>query len=137
MVGTISAPALTGDNTPCCLSSAAIGLLRNNLGFDGVVITGALNETAVTDYYTSAEAAEKALKAGADMIYMPENFEEAYTGLLQAAQADEALQTRIDESLMRIYRVKYKDRADSALGTEGGDAEAAPEAEGEDLPEEN
>ena len=137
MVGTISAPALTGDNTPCCLSSAAIGLLRNNLGFDGVVITGALNETAITDYYTSAEAAERALKAGADMIYMPENFEEAYTGLLQAAQADEALQSRIDEALMRIYRVKYKDRADSALGTEGGDAEAAPEAEGEDLPEEN
>lgn len=137
MVGTISAPALTGDNTPCCLSSAAIGLLRNNLGFDGVVITGALNETAITDYYTSAEAAERALKAGADMIYMPENFEEAYTGLLQAAQADEALQSRIDEALMRIYRVKYKDRADSALGTEGGDAEAAPESEGEDLPEEN
>lgn len=68
---------------------------------------------------------------------MPENFEEAYTGLLQAAQADEALQSRIDEALMRIYRVKYKDRADSALGTEGGDTEAAPESEGEDLPEEN
>lgn len=130
MVGTISAPVLTGDNTPCCLSSAAIGLLRNNLRFDGVVITGALNETAVTDYYTSAEAAERALKAGADMIYMPENFEEAYTGLLQAAQADEALLNRIDEALMRIYRVKYKDRADSALGAEGGDAESVPEEAG-------
>lgn len=137
MVGTISAPALTGDNTPCCLSSAAVGLLRDTLGFDGVVITGALNETAITDYYTSAEVGEKALRAGADMIYMPENFEEAYTGLLQAAQADEALQSRIDESLMRIYRVKYKDKVDSVLGSEGGEAEEETEgAEGQEPEEE-
>lgn len=110
MVGTISAPALAGDNTPCCLSSTVIGLLRNNLGYDGIVITGALNEASVKDYHTSAEAAEKALRAGADMLYMPENFEEAYEGLLQAAEGDEALQSRIDEALLRIYRVKYKDR---------------------------
>lgn len=110
MVGTISAPALAGDNTPCCLSPPVIGLLRNNLGYDGIVITGALNEAAVKDYHTSAEAAEKALRAGADMLYMPENFKEAYEGLLQAAEADETLQSRIDEALMRIYRVKYKDR---------------------------
>lgn len=110
MVGTISAPALVGDNTPCCLSSSVIGLLRNNLGYDGIVITGALNEAAIKDYHTSAEAAEKALRAGADMLYLPENFKEAYEGLLQAAEADETLQSRIDEALLRIYRVKYKDR---------------------------
>lgn len=110
MVGTISAPALAGDNTPCCLSASVIGLLRNNLGYDGIVMTGALNEAAVKDYYTSAEAAEKALRAGADMLYLPENFEEAYEGLLQVAETDETLQSRIDESLLRIYRVKYKDR---------------------------
>ena len=74
------------------------------------MITGALNEAAVKDYYTSAEAAEKALRAGADMLYMPENFKEAYEGLRQAAEADEALQSRIDEALLRIYRVKYKDK---------------------------
>lgn len=111
MVGTISAPALTGgDNTPCCLSPSVIGLLRNNLGYDGIIITGALNEASIKDYYTSAEAAEKALRAGADMLYMPENFKEAYEGLRQAAEADVGLQSRIDEALQRIYRVKYKDR---------------------------
>lgn len=109
MVGTISAPNLTGDNTPCCFSSTAINLLRQNLGFNGVVITGALNEMAVTDYYTSAEVGEKALKAGADMIYMPENFKEAYEGLLKAVQDSTVEESRIDESLLRIYRVKYKD----------------------------
>lgn len=134
MVGTISAPQLVGDNTPCCLSPAVIGLLRNNLGYDGIVITGALNEAAVKDYHTSAEAAEKALRAGADMIYMPENFEEAYTGLLQAAEADETLLSRIDEALLRIYRVKYKDKATSTSAGETDYTE--DEAEGEEVPAE-
>lgn len=118
MVGTMSAPNLNGDNTPCCLKAETVGLLRNNLGFDGVIITGALNETAVTDYYTSAEAVEKAIKAGVDMIYMPEKFEEAYNGLLQAVQNGTLEESRIDESLLRIYRVKYKDKVDNVLGTE-------------------
>lgn len=131
MVGTISAPELTGgDNTPCCFSSSVVGLLRNNLGYDGIVITGALDEASVKDYYTSAEAAEKALRAGADMIYMPENFKDAYEGLLQTAQADEGLQSRIDEALLRIYRVKYKGRDAIASGEETGGAE-------EDTGEEN
>lgn len=111
MVGTISAPALAGDNTPCCLSSSVIGLLRNDLGYDGIVITGALNEASIIDYHTSAEAAEKALRAGADMLYLPEDFKEAYEGLLGAAETDETLQSRIDEALLRIYRVKYKGKA--------------------------
>lgn len=130
MVGTISAPELNGgDNTPCCLSAAVVGLLRNQLGFDGIIITDALNETAITDYYTSADAAEKALRAGVDMIYMPENFTEAYEGILQAVQSGSLEESRIDESLLRIYRVKYKDRVDSALGGEGGDAEGVPGGE--------
>lgn len=134
MVGTMSAPALTGDNTPCCLSQSVISLLRNNLGYDGIVITGALDEASVKDYNTSAEAAEKALRAGADMLYMPENFEEAYTGLLQAAEADETLQSRIDEALLRIYRVKYKGRDAAASGDGTAGAESVPET-GEDRAE--
>ena len=118
MVGTMSAPQLTGDNTPCCLSQTVIGLLRNNLGYDKVVITGALNEAAVKDYYTSAEAAKKALEAGADMLYMPENFKEAYDGLLQMAETDIELQSRIEEALLRIYRVKYKEKSENAVSPE-------------------
>lgn len=121
MVGTMSAPELTGgDITPCCLSSAVVGLLRNNLGYDGIIITGALNESSVVDYHTSAEAAEKALKAGVDMLYMPENFADAYNGLLQAVQNGSLEEGRIDESLLRIYRVKYKDRVENVLGEEAG-----------------
>lgn len=116
MVGTMSAPNLVGDNTPCCLTPSVIELLRSNLGFNGVIVTGALNETAITDYYTSAEAAEKALRAGADMLYMPQNFKDAYNGLLQAVESGSLEESRIDESLLRIYRVKYKDKVGEVLG---------------------
>ncbi len=113
MVGTISAPNLTGENTPVCLSATALALVRNTLGFDGVIITDSLSDATVTQYYTSSEAAIKAVRAGADMLLMTENFEEAYTGLLTAVQDGTIDESRIDESLMRIYRVKYRDRLDN------------------------
>lgn len=110
MVSHVSAPALTGDNTPASLSGAVIGILRNDLGFDGIIITDALNMTAITDYYTPDEAVIKAIQGGADMLLMPEDFEAAYTGLLQAVQDGTISEERINESLRRIYRVKYADR---------------------------
>jgi len=112
MVGTISASNLVGDNTACCLSKSAINAVRETLGFDGIILTGELNETAITDYHTPEEAAVLALKAGADMIVRPQNFEEAYTGLLEAVQNGTIEESRIDESLLRIYRVKYKDKVE-------------------------
>ena len=87
-----------------------IGILRNDLGFDGIIITDALNMTAITDYYTADEAAVKAIQSGADMLLMPESFETAYNGLLQAVENGTISEERINESLRRIYRVKYADR---------------------------
>lgn len=113
MVGTISASNLVGDNTACCLSKSAISVVRENLGFEGIILTGYLNETAITDYHTPDEAAVLALKAGADMIVRPQNFEEAYEGLLEAVKDGTIEESRIDESLLRIYRVKYKDKAEA------------------------
>ena len=67
--------------------------------------------SAITDYYTADEAAVKALQAGADMILMPEDFETAYQGVLDAVNNGTLTEDRINESLVRIYRVKLKDRA--------------------------
>ena len=77
------------------------------MGYDGVVITDALNEQAITDYYAADEAAVMALKAGCDMIYMPEDFEQAYQGVLKAVQDGVISEDRIDDALRRIYRIKY------------------------------
>mgnify|MGYP002515094923 CR=1 FL=1 len=87
-------------------------ILREELGYNGVVITDALNMSAVSEYYDSATAAVMALKAGADMVLMPEDFETAYNGVLQAVQAGTITEERINESLERIYRVKYADSAE-------------------------
>ncbi len=111
MVGHISAPELTGNNDPCTFSEAVVtDILRNELGFKGVIITDAMNMKAVSDYYDSAEAAIQALRAGCDMILMPEDFEQAYNGVLQAVQDGTISEERIDDSLRRIYRIKYADK---------------------------
>lgn len=111
MVSHLSVPQITGDNTPCSLSSQMItDVLRGQLGFEGVVITDAMNMTAITDYYAADEAAVKAILAGADMILMPEDFELAYNGILEAVNNGTITEERIDESLRRIYRIKCKDK---------------------------
>lgn len=112
MLGHVSVPGITGDNTPASLSGAVIDILRNELGFQGVIVTDALNMKAVAEYYTSEEAAVKAIQEGVDMLLMPENFEEAYNGLLKAVQEGTISEDRINESLRRIYRIKYADRVD-------------------------
>jgi beta-N-acetylhexosaminidase len=111
MVSNASFSGITGDNTPASLSDKVItGELRGTLGFEGVVVTAPLNEGAITSYYTSSEAAIEAISAGADIILVPENFKESYEGLLEAVQNGKISEERVNESLRRIYRIKYADR---------------------------
>lgn len=110
MVGHISLPQIIGDNTPATMSSAILSqLLRADLGFNGVIITDAMNMQAITDYYGADEAAIMALKAGADMILMPEDFELAWKGVIAAVQDGTIAEERINDSLKRVYRIKYAD----------------------------
>ncbi len=111
MVSHLSAEQVTGDNTPASLSEKMVTeLLRGQLGFQGIVITDAMNMTAITDYFTPDQAAVMALQAGVDMILMPEDYETAYNGVLDAVKDGTLSEERINESLRRIYRVKYRDR---------------------------
>ena len=113
MVSHLSIPNVTGDNTPASMSSKVIAeILRGQLGYNGIVITDAMNMKAITEYYTSGDAAVTALQAGADMILMPENFEEAYNSVLEAVNNGTLTEERIDESLKRIFRVKCKDKVE-------------------------
>ncbi|MDE7287329.1 MAG: beta-N-acetylhexosaminidase [Lachnospiraceae bacterium] len=109
MVSHLSAPNVVGDNTPASLSEKMITeILRGQLGYQGIVITDSMSMTAITDYYTADEAAVKALQAGADMILMPEDYETAYNGVLEALNNGTLSEERINESLRRIFRVKKK-----------------------------
>lgn len=62
---------------------------------------------AITDYYTSGEAAVLALKAGVDMVLMPMDLQDAFDGVMDALEDGTLTQARIDESVLRILAVKY------------------------------
>ena len=106
MAAHISLPNVTGDDTPASMSPEIISLLRDDLGYEGIIITDALNMGAITEEYTSAQAAVTALKAGVDMLLMPADFVSAYQGVLDAVASGDLSEDRIDESVMRILRVK-------------------------------
>ncbi len=113
MVGHAAAPSLTGDNTPCTMSETVVtDLLREELDFRGVIITDAMNMKAISDYYAADEAAIYALKAGCDMILMPDDFQKAYEGVLQKVREGVIAEERINNSLRRIYRIKYADQVE-------------------------
>ena len=109
MVAHISCPNITGDSTPASLSHTMItDILREEMGYRGVVITDALNMGAIAEEYTSAQAAVKALQAGTDILLMPENFEESYKGIIHAVNNGEITEERINESVRRILKLKLK-----------------------------
>ena len=116
MIMVCSAPSsgITQDSTPSCLSAAVMqDVLRSQLGFDGVIITDTLSDL---EAYSSADAAIAAVQAGADMLNSPADFEEAYQGVLGAVQNGTISEERINESLRRIYRVKYAGRVEEITG---------------------
>lgn len=107
MVGHITTPNAAADDLPASLSPTAInGWLRDELGFDGVVVSDAMNMGAVTQLYDSGEAAVRFVQAGGDLVLDPDNFEDAYQGLLSAIEAGDVPVSRIEESVRRILRVK-------------------------------
>lgn len=113
MAAHISAPNVTGDDTPTSLSKTMVtDILREKMGYTGLVVTDAMNMGAITEEYTSAEAAVKALQAGVDVVLMPENYQQAYQGVLDAVADGTLTEERINESVTRILTVKLEMKQD-------------------------
>lgn len=109
MVSHLSVPAVTGDDTPADLSEKLVTeLLRNTLHFQNIVITDAQNMGSIAQNYTSAEAAVAALRAGVDMVLMPQDLQEAYDGVTKAIADGVLTEDRIDRSVLRILNVKIQ-----------------------------
>jgi len=107
MVSHISAPNVTRDGLPSSLSKEMItDRLRGDLGYGGVVITDSLSMGAVTSAYGAAECAVLAVQAGADLLLMPEDLAQAYAGVLAAVKNGAVSRARLDESVLRILRLK-------------------------------
>lgn len=108
MVGHILTPNASSDKVPATLSEEMISILRNDMKFDGVIITDAMNMAAITDFYSSGEAAIKAIKAGVDMLLIPENFKEAAGAVLNAVRENQISMERLDGSVRRILTAKIE-----------------------------
>lgn len=107
MVGHISLPNILSTDTPSSLSYTVVtGMLREELGFQGVIVTDALNMGAVSNYYSSGEAAVQAFLAGVDMLLMPVDFQSAYDAVLNAVYDGTITEERLNESVERILAVK-------------------------------
>lgn len=108
MVGHILTPNITDDYIPATLSNEMLSILRDELKFDGIIITDAMNMEAITDYYSSSEAAVTAVKAGIDMILVPEDFHAAVSGVIHALETGDITEEEINDSVIRIIQTKIR-----------------------------
>jgi beta-N-acetylhexosaminidase len=114
MVAHITAPALEPDPSRVATNSNAIvtGILKQQLGFKGLVITDAMDMGALTSVYpeggsaAARHAALDTLKAGNDMFLLFSDLDGAYKGLLDAVHSGVIPEKRIDESVLKILRAK-------------------------------
>lgn len=108
MVGHLVYPVLDPER-PASLSPVAIGLLREELGFDGVVVTDDLIMEGARRGGTTADAALRAVQAGVDLLVVsgpPEDQAAAYDAIVAAVESGEIPRERIDASVERIEDVK-------------------------------
>ncbi len=106
MIGHIIVPEITG-NLPATLSEPMIDILRNDFNFDGLVITDSFRMKAITDSFSAGEAALMALKAGVDIVLMPDNLDKAYDAVKKAVTSGELSEEAINKKLFRIINLKY------------------------------
>jgi len=122
MVGHLLVPDLT-DGLPASLSRPAISqLLRDDLGFEGLVITDSLDMSAITSLFSQAEAGLKAILAGADVALVSTlQAQQQLLRLLHTAVDDGRLgQARVRQSLERVYQIKsnlFSDQQQAAWQT--------------------
>lgn len=96
-------------NMPASLSERAVTqLLRKSIGYKGLVITDAMEMKGITKYFAAGEADVAALKAGNDLVLMPENIEKALIAVKKALESGVLDKVKIEESIKRVLRAKYR-----------------------------
>jgi beta-N-acetylhexosaminidase len=108
MTAHISVPSLNGGvSQPSTLSPMVLtDILREEMGFDGLIFTDAMDMSAIARQHSPGEAAVRAIEAGADVILMPPNVAAAIDGIVEAVEFGRLSEERINESVMRILDAK-------------------------------
>lgn len=109
MTAHLFVPAFEPERKPATVSHKILtGLLRDELGFQGLIVTDALEMRAVTNLYSSGEAAVRALEAGADVLLMPPDPDACVRAILAAVASHRLSVQRIDASVQRVLAAKQR-----------------------------
>ena len=92
---------------PATMSPVLGRILRNDLKFNGMIVTDALSMSGLTIYFTQEEAAVRALESGADMLLKPADVDASFRGVLNAVKSGRITEQRVEESARRIMAAKY------------------------------
>ncbi len=107
MVAHLAIPAIDESNTPASLSENIIqNLLREKMGFQGLIVTDALDMKSISDSYPSGEASVKCISAGANIALIPQNPFEAIEALTKEAEKNEEFRLKLINSVKLIIDAK-------------------------------
>jgi len=102
-------PAYEPEQIPATVSrNIMTGLLRDQLGFKGIVTTDAMDMQGLAKMFTPGEAAVRALEAGVDLLLIPKDPRETVRAIVEAVRSGRLTQKRVDESVLRILRAKVQ-----------------------------
>jgi beta-N-acetylhexosaminidase len=109
MTAHLAVPALEPQNEPATVSSKIItGVLKEELGFSGIIVTDAMDMEGLASMFDTAEASVRAIEAGADVLLMPKKAEDAINGVMAAVQRGRITRQRIDESVAKVMAAKAR-----------------------------
>lgn len=109
MVSHLILTNVTDEKEPCSLSERVISdILRDEMEYDGLILTDAMNMNSITDNYSSGEAAVKAVKAGVNIVVMPEDLGQAYKAVKNAVKNGRIKESVVDKAVRRIIYTKLK-----------------------------
>jgi beta-N-acetylhexosaminidase len=132
MTAHLSVPALDPDGLPATVSPKILsGVLRDELGFHGLVVTDAMNMQGLAAMFDSGEASVRAIEAGSDVLLMPRHPEEAIRAVVAAVERGRISKKRLDDSVNRVLAAKLRLglRAKKLVDLEAiGDVVDSPEA---------
>ncbi|MBV8552433.1 MAG: hypothetical protein JOY54_14110 [Acidobacteriaceae bacterium] len=109
MTAHLAVPALDAANLPATLSQNILtGLLRDELGFKGIIVTDALEMQGIAGLYSQGEAAVRSIEAGADVLLMPTDPEACIRAVMSAVESGRLSRKRIDASVVRVLAAKQR-----------------------------
>lgn len=106
MVGHLAISAFEQEKIPATLSPKVIGLLRDELKYDGLIVSDALEMKAITSNYSNSEAVVKAINAGCNILLIPPDPFEAIESLIEEASNNQLFKEKLKLSVMKILEAK-------------------------------